>query len=215
MTEEGLTQPEAADIRLAVNGSREATGRLLSALGAVDNLDVTRPSLLPDWTVGHVLTHLARNADSFVRILRSASEDSPVPQYPGGAAGRNQDIEQGAGRPTDVIMADLEDSAARLDSIFDAVPVVVWQRHGLRTDGSPLPCRLLPISRWREVEVHHVDLDLGYAISDWPAEFVSADRPHALDRVPEWLGDPAQRAAFLAWIYGRADGPAGFVLRPF
>src|SRR5271157_6065597 len=215
MNEEGLTQAEIDDIRQALNGSRAATSRLLSGLGAVDDLDVTRPSLLPDWTVGHVLTHLARNADSFVRILRSAGEDRPVPQYPGGAAGRSQDIEQGAGRPTDVIVADLVDSATRLEAAFEEVPGVVWQRHGLRMDGSPFPCRILPISRWREVEVHHVDLGLGYVISDWQAEFVSLDLPYALERVPERLGDPAQRAAFLAWIYGRSDGPAGFVLRPF
>jgi maleylpyruvate isomerase len=215
MTEEGLTQTEIADIRRAISGSREATSRLLCALGALDDLDMSRTSLLPDWTVGHVLTHLARNADSFVRVLRSASEDRPVPQYPGGAAGRNQDIEQGARRPTKVIMADLADSAARLDSTFDEVPGVVWQRHGLRSDGSALFCRVLPVSRWREVEVHHVDLGLGYGISDWPAEFVSIDLPYALERVPGRLEDPAQRAAFLAWIYGRAIGPAGFALRPF
>ncbi len=153
MTEEALTQAETAGIRQASNGSRGATNRLLAALGAVDDLDVTRPSLLPDWTVGHVLTRLARNADSFVRILRSAGENRPVPQCPGGAAGRNQDVEQGAGRPTEVIMADLVDSAARLDATFEEVPGVVWQRHGLRTDGSPFPCRVLPTSRRPEVEV--------------------------------------------------------------
>ncbi|MGO9962682.1 MAG: maleylpyruvate isomerase N-terminal domain-containing protein [Acidimicrobiales bacterium] len=214
MTEEGSAQAED-EIRRAINGSRGATDRLLAALGAVDDLDVARPSLLPDWTVGHVLTHLARNADSFVRVLRSASQARPVPQYPGGAAGRNQDIERGAGRPTEVIVADVADSAAQLEATFEEVSAVVWQGHGLRTDGSPLPCRMLPISRWREVEVHHVDLGLGYEISDWPDEFVNLDLPYALDRVPERLGDASQRAAFLAWIYGRADGLAGFVLRPF
>ena len=65
---------------------------------------------------------------------------------------------------------------------FEEVPAVVWHRHGLRTDGSVLPCRILPLPCRREVEVHHVDLGLGYQISDWPAEFVSADLPHALDR---------------------------------
>ncbi|MGD0984038.1 MAG: maleylpyruvate isomerase N-terminal domain-containing protein [Acidimicrobiales bacterium] len=215
MTYEGLTGSETAEIRLAVNGSRDATARLLSALAAIDDLDVTRPSLLPDWTVAHVLTHLARNADSFVRILRAASEDAQVPQYPGGAAGRKLEIEEGVKRAGQAILEDLAASAARLDATWDEVPEAVWQRQGLRADGSPLPCRILPISRWREVEVHHLDLGLGYAVSDWPAEFVKIDLPHALDRVPERLGDPAQGAAFLAWIYGRADGPSGFALRPF
>jgi maleylpyruvate isomerase len=64
MTEEALTQADTAGIRQASNGSRGATSRLLSALGAIDDLDVARPSLLPDWTVGHVPAHLTRNADS-------------------------------------------------------------------------------------------------------------------------------------------------------
>jgi maleylpyruvate isomerase len=35
-------------------------------------LNGSEPSRLPDWTVGHVLTHLARNADSMVRVLAAA-----------------------------------------------------------------------------------------------------------------------------------------------
>ena len=107
MTDDGLTRPETAGIQRAITGSRDATARLLTSLEGIDDLDVTRPSLLPDWTVGHVLTHLARNADSFVWILRSASEDKQVPQYPGGAAGRSRDIAEGALRPAEVIVEDL------------------------------------------------------------------------------------------------------------
>jgi maleylpyruvate isomerase len=215
MTEHGLTQSETADIRQAIKGSRSATARLLTALDVIDELDATRPSLLPDWTVGHVLTHLARNADSFVWILRSASEDKQVPQYPGGADGRSRDIADGALRPADAIVEDLRDSAARLDAAWDEVPQVVWRRQGLRTDGSPLPCRVLPVSRWREVEAHHVDLGLGYGIADWPEDFVSSDLPHALDRLPDMIEHASQRTALLAWIYGRAALPSGIELRPF
>ena len=103
----------------------------------------------------------------------------------------------------------------RLDATWSEVPEEVWERQGLRSDGSPLLCRLLPIARWREVEVHHSDLGLGYLVADWPAEFVSLDLPLALARVPERIEDPAQRAGLLAWIYGRASEPAGLVLRPF
>ena len=149
----------------AITGSRAATARMLAALEAVDGLDVTRESQLPGWTVGHVLTHLARNADSFAWILRSASEGKVVAQYPDGVAGRGRDIAEGAVRPAGTIVKDLRDSAARLDATWLDLPEVVWLRSGLRTDGSPLPCRLLPVSRWREVEVHHADLGLGYGVS--------------------------------------------------
>ena len=45
---------------------------MLDELG--EAVDPARPSLLPGWTVGHVLTHLARNADSMTRVLVAAGE---------------------------------------------------------------------------------------------------------------------------------------------
>ncbi len=42
------------------------------------------PSLLPEWSDGHVLTHLARNADSVVRRMEGAARGELVDQYPGG-----------------------------------------------------------------------------------------------------------------------------------
>ncbi len=202
------------DLAGSIAGCREATGRLLAALEVIDDPVAARPSLLPGWSVGHVLTHLARNADSFVRILRSAAEGKKARQYEGGDAERNSDIEQGAARPAAAIVDDLRTSAARLDSAWDEAPPIVWQRNGLRNDGSPFPCRALPVSRWREVEVHHVDLGLGYAISDWPEDFVTSDLPHALERLPRMIADASQRADLLAWVYGRADLPAEIDLRP-
>jgi len=203
------------DIAVAIAGSREATGRLFATIEQIDDALAARPSLLPGWSIAHVLTHLARNADSFVRVLAGAAEGLEVRQYPGGSAERNRDIEQGAKRPALEILDDVRDSTMRLDAAWIDMPPVVWQRQGLRGDGSPLPCRLLPMSRWREVEVHHVDLGLGYGVSDWPAEFVSADLPLALDRLPERIEDPRQRAALLAWVYGRAAEPGEVVLQPF
>jgi maleylpyruvate isomerase len=203
------------DIAVVITGGREATGRLFATIEQIDDALAARPSLLPGWSIAHVLTHLARNADSFVRVLAGAAEGLEVRQYPGGSAERTRDIEQGAKRQASEILDDVRDSARRLDAAWIDTPLVVWQRQGLRGDGSPLPCRFLPMSRWREVEVHHADLGLGYGVSDWPAEFVSADLPFALDRLPERIEDPRQRAALLAWVYGRVAEPGEVVLRPF
>jgi maleylpyruvate isomerase len=206
-----MTDALAAEIA----GSRGATERLFATLAWIDDSVATQPSLLPGWSVGHVLTHLARNADSFVRVLEAAAEGSEARQYPGGVAGRNLDIEEGAKRPAAEIVDDVRASAARLDAAWTQAPPVAWQGEGLRNDGSPLLCRMLPMSRWREVEVHHVDLVLGYSVSDWPAEFVNADLPLALDQLPGMVDDASQRATLLAWVYGRASEPLGIVLRPF
>ncbi len=203
------------DVAVTIGGCREATGRLLTALEVIDDQVCARPSLLPGWSVGHVLTHLARNADSFVRILRGAAEGTEARQYEGGDAERSRGVEEGAGRGAAAIVDDLRSSSARLDAAWDEAPPVVWERNGLRNDGSPFPCRTLPVSRWREVEVHHVDLGLGYKISDWPEEFVTSDLPHALDRLPRMIADASQRLALLAWVYGRADRPAEIDLRSF
>jgi maleylpyruvate isomerase len=203
------------DIQQAIAGARAATARLLHTVDGLDDIVASQPSLLPNWSVGHVLTHLARNADSFVRILRGAAEGEELRQYAGGAEERAQNIELGARRPAAELLEDLLSSAVRLDEEWDDAPAIVWERGGLRGDGSPFPCSSLPISRWREVEVHHADLGLGYGVADWPAGFVSCDLPHALDRLPDRIEDAGQRSALLAWIYGRAPQPSRLDLRQF
>ena len=69
----------------------------LEAMAGGAGADPALPSLLPGWTRGHVLTHIARNADSFVRVLEAARRGEVVTQYEGGVDGRNADIEAGAG----------------------------------------------------------------------------------------------------------------------
>jgi maleylpyruvate isomerase len=39
-------------------------------------------------------------------------------------------------------------------------------------------------SRWREIEVHHVDLGLGYSPSEWPVSFVTRGLDDAFAELP-------------------------------
>ena len=71
-----------------------------------------RPSLLPGWTIGHLVTHLARNADSVVRRLSAAADGELVTQYEGGPPARSRDIEAGAGRPAAELLRDLQAAVA-------------------------------------------------------------------------------------------------------
>ena len=82
-----------------LDGCRAAHDRLLTLIDGITDDDCRRPSLLPGWTVGHVLTHLARNADSHVRMFAAADRGEIADQYVGGQEGRGSDIEAGAGRP--------------------------------------------------------------------------------------------------------------------
>jgi maleylpyruvate isomerase len=179
------------------------------------------PSLLPGWTRGHVLTHVARNADSFVRVLEAARRGESVAQYAGGIDGRNADIEAGAPRGWDELVADVRTSAARLDEVFAGQPR--WDLSSTSTSGDPVPHTEIPFRRLREVVVHHADLgDDGYTAADWPPDYVRQDlrRMEMLYNARTPMGvtglpDAAQRAEplqRLQWLLGRAEidglGPA-------
>lgn len=103
----------------AIAACRAAHQRLLVTVSGVDDETVRRPSRLPAWSVGHVLTHLARNADGHVLRLEGALRGEEVARYPGGPEQRDRDIEQGAGRPATELIADVADSAKRLEVTWD------------------------------------------------------------------------------------------------
>jgi maleylpyruvate isomerase len=150
---------------------RSSSAALLSGLDSEQwsDADVRAPSLLPGWSRGHVLTHLARNADAIARTVAGALRGERVPRYPNGPEGRNADIDRGAGRPLADLLVDLHDSAERLDGQFASVDDV---------DGWALDCDdrttgEYSLTRWREVEIHRVDLAGSYTADEWPAGFVA------------------------------------------
>jgi maleylpyruvate isomerase len=190
-----------------VAGARAAHASLLGDLDGLDDATVARPSRLPGWTVGHVLTHLARNADAHVRMLEGAAAGEITDQYEGGVAGRSAEIEAGAGRPAADQVADLAEAIARLERAWDTTTDVVWaQGFGRGPRGDLLACADLPFRRWREVAVHHADLGLGFGPHDWDAAYVDTELPRSLAALPARLGLD-ERRALLAWLMGRADGP--------
>ena len=95
------------ELAATIAGCTTAHRRLSETLASVDADVARRPSRLPDWTVGHVLTHLARNADSHVRMLQGALAGEAVEQYPGGYEQRSRDIDAGAGRDAADLRADV------------------------------------------------------------------------------------------------------------
>lgn len=145
-----------------------ATDRLLDTVGRLPDADVSGPSLLPGWTRGHVLVHLARNADGLTRLLDWARTGVPTPQYAGREA-RHAEIEAGAGRPAADHLADLRETVARFAAAAEAMPPGAWATV-LQTN-PPQPAAAVVWRRLREVEVHHVDLAAGYGTTDWPDGF--------------------------------------------
>ncbi|MFF9815101.1 maleylpyruvate isomerase family mycothiol-dependent enzyme [Streptomyces sp. NPDC014006] len=210
---------------------RTSVDRLLATAAALSDEEVRAPSLLPGWTRAHLLTHVARSADSRNRLLTSARSGIDLPQY-ADEAQREWEIEEGAGRSAAVLLDDVDTALRRFlaaagDHPDDAWEVPVrWLGSGLR------PVRGAVGSMLREVEVHHTDLATGHGPADWPAFFVARelettvrklggnpDAPSMTlcadeDRVVRLVGDgrgprvTGPAAELLGWLTGRTDGGA-------
>lgn len=192
-------------LTMAIDGAAQAHRRLEEALAGLDDGAARGPSLLAGWTIGHVLAHLARNAESHVRVLEGARLGERVAQYPGGPAQRAGDIDAGATQSAAVLVADLLAADAALESCwhsFDAWPA------DLGVDD-------IVLRRWREVEVHHADLgpSFGRTYRDWSPAYLRLElralsmlwdsrRPMGLTGLPAAVMavDEPDR---LAWMLGR------------
>jgi maleylpyruvate isomerase len=189
-----------------IEGAIASHRRFFETLDKLEEGNPRSPSRLAGWSVGHVLTHIARNADSFVRIMEAAGRGESVEQYPGGRTQRAEDIEAGAGRSSGELVEDVKSATLALQAAWEDASPEAWAGHGL-AGGRPWPCLELPFHRWREVEVHHVDLGLGYEPADWPEGYVERELPRALSAVPGRMQDPVQRRVLLAWLLDRGTLP--------
>ncbi len=162
----------AAELQPALRELAESTDRLLTTARAMTDSEARAPSALPGWTRGHVLTHLARNADGLVNLITWASTGVEHEMYPGGRERRDADIEAGSGRPIAELLADLESSAARFLDAVAALPAAGLDRPVRTGSGAEMLGRAIPWGRIREVEIHHVDLGLDYSPAHWPLAFV-------------------------------------------
>src|SRR5262249_44546455 len=171
--------------------------------GTLDPSVLGDPSRLPGWTVAYVVAHLARNAESSCRRIDAAARHELVEQYVGGAAGRAAGIERSAMQPAAELVADAIASSDRLDEMLATMPEDLWERPVMSGSGAQHPLSLLPSRRWCEVEVHLVDLGVGYSPSDWPDDLVERFLPGLLRGLPT----RADSHALMAWALGRGAPP--------
>lgn len=195
----------------AIAGALAAQQRLLEDIAGLTDEQARSASLLPDWSVGHVLTHIARNGDSFVRMMGAAIEGQAVTQYDGGHERRAADIAAGADRPAAELVADVAGSAARVEDVWSRMTEAAWAGHGLTASGFHWRCEAMPFHRWREVIIHHVDFGLGYTTKDWPDDYVERELAVSLRLLPERLDQPGRRT-LLSWLLGRTDQPGDLEL---
>jgi maleylpyruvate isomerase len=163
---------------------RQSLDRLIADVRHMSDGEVQEPSRLPGWSRGHVLTHIARNADGMANLADWAISGDPHPMYPSRDS-RDAGIEAGAGRSSAAIAADLATSGERYTD--------AWQRVAELDDadlaaalerpmhlGAPSPHAptitggTAPLARRREIELHRVDLGLAeYTGATWPADFAA------------------------------------------
>jgi maleylpyruvate isomerase len=155
-----------------IEQNEAAIDRLLASVSTLSDDQMREPSLLPGWSRGHVLTHVARSADGLQNLLTWAETGVETPQYSSKEA-RAADIEAGADRPAAELSADVASSAKAFIARARALPEQAWsaQVRGIR--GPAHPAWFVLNRRLTEVEVHHADLGWEYAPSSWPDWFVT------------------------------------------
>ncbi|MBS2966424.1 maleylpyruvate isomerase N-terminal domain-containing protein [Actinocrinis puniceicyclus] len=164
----------------------DATAQLLGSAERLDDQAVREPSALPDWTRGHVLTHVARNADGLSRLLTWAVTGERHDAYASREA-RDAQIEAGASRTAAELVADVREAGERFAEAASRLTPQQWSAKIERPSGGPQPAAKVPWWRLEEVLVHHVDLDMGFSPAHWPADFTGPE----LEMVAERFADPA------------------------
>jgi maleylpyruvate isomerase len=173
----------AANIELLRAGTR----RLLSTVEGLTDDQAHEASRLPGWNRAEVLTHLARNADGTRRMVQAAARGEVAAQYPGGVEERATEIAAGHEATATDVLRDVRCSHEAMMEAWQALPEGAWDHVGRAISGDRSMREAL-WSRVREVEVHHVDLAMGYEPTDWSVGFVTG----ALEEI---FGTFARRAS--------------------
>ncbi len=238
MSNEGQQTDPAALADALKEAVADATARLVQTADRLTDQQAREPSLLPGWSRGHVLTHIARNADGLRNLLIWARTGVVTPQYADDGE-RERGIAAGAGRSAAELLVDLTDSAAAFAAESDRLRAGDWAVEVRGRRGPAHPAWITLRRRLTEVEIHHVDLSAGYGPDDWPlpfavtslariaTEFADDETPPAHLVSPDAglalkIGPPAaspavevtgSARAMLAWLIGRSGG-AGLTTTP-
>lgn len=107
-----------------------------------------------------------------------------IAQYPS-MDFRAAEIEAGCRRTVAEIVEDLHTNVVSFDREVRSLPVAAWSFPVVPRTGEPrTPATLVPI-RLRELEIHHVDLNVGYDFADIPARdayWILGDLVDAMER---------------------------------
>lgn len=198
-----------------VDGCQEAVASLVDDLRrrGFGDADARRRSNLPGWTNGHVLAHIAGNADGMGRMVQAAAAGTVADMY-ASAEARAAAIDRGAGLPAARLLADLERSEADLQQAWRSL-AAVEDAPARRWGCQPWPVVDLAFVRLREISVHTVDLSGGRSPDDaWSDLYVAAEFSRQLAslarrlpaRTPVTITVPGEPSTV---VYRPGDGAVG------
>jgi len=198
---------------------QDATARYLRILDTLTESGRGAPSVLPGWTRGHVVAHVACHGLATATALDEMRRGKDPVLYESPES-RAADIEELANADLERLRTVSLEVAGRCHAAIDAlldqgVPNVAERRVRVFPDAErTMDAGETVRTRWREVEIHHADLAGGYGPADWPQDFtdyllnlVVADRGEECDLL---LVTPERDLAVGSGEGVRAEGtPAG------
>ena len=199
-------------------GIESAAAGFREELEGLTDASVGRSSLLPDWTRGHVLAHVAGVCNGMARQLEYAERGERIELYDGGQEGRNRAIEEGAGASADEHRERVAAALDRALAAFRRLEGNAWERpisyrDGVVRDGG--------LALWRELVIHRSDLGTGATQHGWDEGFCEHVLGFLAPRVPEGLAfrlHPGDRDAVVLGggdetvdVYGRLGDLAAWL----
>ena len=192
--------------------------RLRAAAGEISEEAAREAVDCPGWTRGHVLIHFADLSRALARQARFAAKGETIEVYEGGRPARDRRIEELHDRPVQWLREQVNEGLTELEEAWSALPADGWGRPSQYRN---LPLFATQLAWWREVELHTVDLLVGYRSEDWSAPLASHTVSFLRSRLPpgvtlvasdtgqEWsAGDSASvvvRGELRAWLPGSPD----------
>ena len=197
-----------------------------AVLGRLTDEEFDAPSLLPGWSRGTVLAHVAGNGDALVNLLTWARTGVETPMYASPEA-RDACIAETAALPPAQLRAAVLAATARLADAVRDLPEQAWSAEVRTAQGRAVPASEVPWMRCREVWVHAVDLDAGTGFEEVPDDVLAAlvddvfrmwERRGQAPDVRVFAGDhtwgtgtvavSGPLASVAGWVTGRDSGAA-------
>ena len=184
-----------------IDACRASHRRLVAGLVRLTEDDLSFPSLLPRYTRRHVVAHLANKTVAHVVVFGGPAAGEVRRLHPDGYDA-DAAAEASARRSGDELRSQLEQSLELLEETWDSLDDALWAKQEIMTAG-PRTMSEIITHHMRDVEVHHVDLDIGYRPSDWPSIFVERELVKRLRSLPS----RAEHSGLLGWLLGRTPSP--------